>query len=352
MESAAEGAIWMVRSGRGSVHADLFREEGIVAIGFGELRDFPPDIGRDELKQLYADIHPQASPGKVAATAGQILRFLQEMEIGNRVTTYDGDRREYLLGTIASGPQPFDADSEDHTWFRRASWTGHLSRDSLSKTARNSLGAISTLFQLSDAASSEMIAKAVPLHVPLEDVPLGDASEAGDGQAEPIDAEVESPDSEEQILSKADEKIEDRLVRLDWEEMQELVAGILRAMGYKTEVASGADRGVDVFASPDGLGLEEPRIFVEVKHRPGTTMGSQSLRSFLGGRQSGDRCLYVSTGGFTKDAQYEADRSNVPLTLIGLPELRELLVEHYEALDLETKQLVPLTRLYWPAVGD
>src|SRR4029079_3922832 len=101
----------------------------------------------------------------------------------------------------------------------------------------------------------------------------------------------------------------------------ELVAGILRAMGYRTTVSEpGPDRGVDVFASPDGLGLQEPRIFVEVKHRTGA-MGADVLRSFLRGRRTRDLCLYVSTGGFTKEARYEADRANVPLTLITLPKL-------------------------------
>ena len=55
------------------------------------------------------------------------------------------------------------------------------------------------------------------------------------------------------------------------------------------------------------------------------------------------------TGGFSKEARYAADRSNVPLTLIGLPQLRELLIEHYESADTETKRLVLLVRMYWPA---
>ena len=132
--------------------------------------------------------------------------------------------------------------------------------------------------------------------------------------------------------------------------MQDLVAGVLRAMGYRSQVSTkGADRGVDIFASPDGLGLEEPRIFVEVKHRRGTAMGSPELRAFLGGRQSGDRCLYVSTGGFTKEARYEAERSTVPVTLIDLPRLRDLLLQHYGNMDTASMSIVPLHRLYWPA---
>lgn len=109
----------------------------------------------------------------------------------------------------------------------------------------------------------------------------------------------------------------------------------------------GPNRGFDIFASPDGLGLQELGIFVEVKHRV-ASMGAPEIRSFLGARQPGDRCLYVSTGGFTREARYEAERSSVPLRLVTMQELRRLLLDHYGNLDGETRALVPLRRLYWP----
>lgn len=60
---------------------------------------------------------------------------------------------------------------------------------------------------------------------------------------------------------------------------------LLRAMGIHTRApAAGPDRGVDIFASPDGLGLQEPRVFVEIKHRPRETIEAPAIRSFLGGR--------------------------------------------------------------------
>jgi hypothetical protein len=168
----------------------------------------------------------------------------------------------------------------------------------------------------------------------------------------PTVARLEDEESEAQLkddmAEKADTFIEDAINRLAWDQMQELLAGLMRAMGYRTTVSEGPDRGVDVFASPDGLGQQEPRIFIEVKHRPKTQMGSKEIRAFLGGRKKGDKCLYVSTGGFTKDAQYEADRAEVPLRLLTLPDLRRLLVEQYEKLDDEARALVPLRRLYWP----
>jgi restriction system protein len=77
-------------------------------------------------------------------------------------------------------------------------------------------------------------------------------------------------------------------------------------------------------------------------------MGAQEIRSFLGGRHKEDRGLYVSTGGFTKDAKYEADRANIPLTLIDIDDLVKEILNNYESMDTETKLLLPLKKIYWP----
>ena len=77
-------------------------------------------------------------------------------------------------------------------------------------------------------------------------------------------------------------------------------------------------------------------------------MDAPEIRSFLGGRRPGDRCLYVSTGGFTKEARYEADRAAIPVQLIDLSRLRELLIDTYDQLAPETRALVPLKAVYWP----
>ena len=63
-------------------------------------------------------------------------------------------------------------------------------------------------------------------------------------------------------------------------------------------------------------------------------MGRQEVRSFLGGRHKDDRRLYVSTGGFTKDAQYEADRAYILLEMWTLDHVVRALIEHYDTTTL------------------
>ena len=152
-----------------------------------------------------------------------------------------------------------------------------------------------------------------------------------------------------EMQEKSHEFIKDTINKLDWDGMQELVAGLLRSMGYKTRISPiGADRGKDIVASPDGFGLEQPRIIVEVKHREGA-IGAQQIRSFIGGRHKDDKGLYVSTGGFTKDARYEAERAGIPIMLMDSDDLVTAIVEHYEKMDAEAKGLLRLTKIYWPA---
>ena len=118
--------------------------------------------------------------------------------------------------------------------------------------------------------------------------------------------------------------------------------------GYKTRISpQGSDRGKDIIASPDGFGFEPPRIVVEVKHRK-EAMGAPEIRSFLGGRHKDDKGLYVSTGGFTTQARYEAERASIPLTLLDLNDLVMAFIENYENMRMSSRTLIPLAKIYWP----
>lgn len=187
----------------------------------------------------------------------------------------------------------------------------------LNSTTKNTLGSTLTVFQLGEDAVSELLhgKKASAVLTPK----TSEVNDEADTFSDPLrDMEM-----------VAFEGIKDCINRLDWDEMQNLVAGVLRSMGYKTQVSPvGADHGKDIIASPYGFGFENPRIIVEVKHRR-EQMGSQQIRSFIGGRHKDDRGLYFSTGGFTKDARYEADRSMIPLTLWMLDDLVRALIEKY-----------------------
>ena len=332
-------AMWMVRAGEGGLAIEAFRAESVVAIGWVDLGDLSALKTRADFARAAAQAYPGHKAGQQASMAGQTYRFVREIAVGDQVVSYDRSERVYLVGEVTGGYQRQPQKLTDYPNMRPVRWLGSVARDALSVAARNSLGAISTLFLIPPPVAREMRG-------------VLDAARAGTRapQPEPAPALADEADGlYKDVQARGFEFIKDRIHALDWDAMQELVAGLLRAMGYKTRISpSGSDRGKDIVASPDGLGFEDPRIVVEVKHRS-AAMGSQEIRSFLGGRHDRDKGLYVSTGGFTREGRYEAERGRIPVTLMDLDDLVRSLLEHYEKLDAEMQRLVPLRKVYWPA---
>jgi len=327
--------MWMIRAGRSASLVQDFEEKGYVSIGWSSLGDLRQCDSKEELEEVYQGAYPDNKPAKRRMSLGQICRFRFEIQIGDYVITYNPEYRTYLIGEVMSDYKYIPESPGNHNHVRDVKWIGKIDRDALSLSTKNTVGAIMTLFLLNKNAKNEFLK-----------LLSGKKSEPKETMEE---ESSELNDLKKDVLDRAFEFIKDKILEIDWDEMQEMVAGILRAMGYKTRVASpGPDRGVDIIASPDGLGLGQPRIRVEVKHRGGA-IGAQQLRSFIGGLTQSDRGLYVSTGGFTREARYEAERSNVPVTLIDIDELAELLISNYDNVDSETKALIPLVKLYWPA---
>ena len=330
--------MWMVRADVGGRLFDDFKAQGVVAIGWHSLNDLSRLKTREDFLAALAKARPDLRRMQASMSASQAYRFVREMVVGERMLTYDPSGRVYAVGTIASD-YIYDRTREEFRNVRKVKWDGSVARDQLSVATRNSLGAISTLFQVPTEAADE-----------IERLLIGNPPIAD----EPAEMDEEEKSGVDEIFkdnqNKAFEFIKDKIGRLDWEELQELVAGLLRAMGYKTRISpSGSDRGKDIVASPDGFGFENPRIVVEVKHRPGSSIGSQEIRSFLGGRHKDDKGLYVSTGGFSKDARYEAERASIPVTLMDLDDLAKAILEHYEKMDSDSQRLIPLRKVYWPS---
>ena len=275
-------------------------------------------------------------------SAGQLWRFYNEINIGDTVVTYDPNSRAYYLGTVKSNYKYSDKHEYHH--FRDVEWEeGPHYRDELSTSSKNTLGAIMTIFLIPNEVKEEL-ERAHPGYVSIEDLK--------DSQRLYEEYQKEEEDRlREDIISRSNEFIKDLIAELSSDDVEKLVAGILAAMGYKCRLTpQGRDLGSDILASPDGLGMLEPRIKVEVKHKiiSKSKVSAPDIRNFLGGLRGIEKGIYVSTTGFAQEAKYEAERANYPITLIDFDFLVDLLTEYYERLESNLKALVPLKRIYWP----
>ena len=337
---------WMVRAGQGGRYFQAFRDQSFIAIGWKIVGDARGYATRRKLAERIRAVFPNYSDGMTAVAAGQMFRFVNEIKIEDRVITYDTSARTYNCGVVR-GEYTHDGTVEiDEYANRRAvNWNFERSRDELSPSARNSLGSILTLFQLPKFVEAELWKE--NLADKLSAIDLDGVGSVTQPRTVERGLDMASV-TYQQIQDEAKLRISDRVAALTWSEMQDLVAGLLRAMGHVAKVSpAGPDRGRDIIASPDGMGFKEPRIVAEVKHRK-ERMGAPEVRKFLGGRKPHENGLFVSTGGFTAEAHYEAERASIPLTLVDSDLLIEFLLTHYQRLDEKTRDMLRLAPLNWP----
>jgi restriction system protein len=175
--------------------------------------------------------------------------------------------------------------------------------------------------------------------------------------SEPEDEEVaeEGQQSQEatihEIEQLAIEGLKKQIALKNPYEFQELVAALLRGMGYYTPFVApqGKDGGVDVIAYRDPLGTISPRIKVQIKHRD-SSANVQEVRQLMGLLQKdGDVGIFVSSGAFTTDAKTTARSSHVHVELIDMDRFISLWQEFYGKLTDEDKSLLPLIPIYFYA---
>jgi len=323
---------FMIRAGNDNELVDEFESRSLVAIGWEELDDVSEIQSFDEMKSQFgstdefAEYHSQ----RIAQSAGQVNRFANEIEEGHLVLSYDKTEREYLIGEVTGGYEWKPGDHPPgYPHIRRINWKDTVSRDEFTTSTKNTLGSTLTVFSLDDCIDE------------ITSVLTGEPSDDSDEDEDtvPFVNEVEN---------QADELISDILANMDPFVFEELVAALLRAMGYHAKKTRDSnDKGVDVIASPDSLEFESPYIKAQVK-RVQSKVGSPAMRAFTGTLSSDERGLFVSTGGYTSDAKEAARTTEQRVTLIDRDKFIDLLIEHYTELEPEYQATVPLKPVYIP----
>lgn len=126
--------------------------------------------------------------------------------------------------------------------------------------------------------------------------------------------------------------------------MENFVADLLRAMGYRTTVSpQGGDSGIDITEYKDEL---PPRILVQVKSQDGD-IKETTIQSLKGAMREGDYGLFVTLSNYTKNAQKYLENTPIIRGINGT-ELVDLILKYYEDLSEKYRKMILLKRVYIP----
>jgi restriction system protein len=146
-----EPAVWglHINHVRGDTPIDL----GYIAIGWHELGDVSKiKATRQAFKEAYLAAIPGSKPGTIPVSAGQIFRFVHEMQIGDIVVYPSRHDRLVNIGRV-TGPYEYVLDADGEYPHRRATeWLRRVGRDEFSQNALYEIGAAMTLFRVTSYA--------------------------------------------------------------------------------------------------------------------------------------------------------------------------------------------------------
>lgn len=154
----------------------------------------------------------------------------------------------------------------------------------------------------------------------------------------------------DEMKERADEGLRAAIASRSPYEFQDMVAALLHAMGYFTPFVApkGKDGGVDVLAFHDPLGATVPRVKVQVKHQPSSSVSVEVVRQLVGLlNRDGDVGLVVTSGLFTSEAQRAARENHRGVRLIDGDEFIDLWIRYYSKMSEDDRSLLPITPVYF-----
>lgn len=273
-------------------------------------------------------VYPDASKGAVATCAGMLYRFCHEVQIGDYVVYPSKSDRMINIGEI-TGDYEYVPDAHEYVQQRNVKWLKHIPRTSFSQGALYEIGSALSFFAVKNYADEFLSAldKGFKKHAVADD-----------------EDDTVGATAEDIIESTKDFILKELSRNLKGYALEEFVADLLRAMGYRTNVSpQGGDRGIDITAYKDEL---PPRILVQVKSQD-SDIKETTIQSLKGAMREGDYSLFVTLLNYTKNAQKYLESTPIIRGINGT-ELVDLILKYYEDLDIKYKKMIPLKMVYIP----
>lgn len=307
----------------------LFLNQNIIAIGWdaiGDLSRIEPT--REAYKNEYIRAYPNAKKGSVATGAGMLYRFSCEMQKGDYIVFPSKIDRKINIGIVESD-YFHDDTAAMYPNQRKVKWLKHLPRTAFSQGALYEVGSALSFFQVKNY--SDEFLKAL------------DRNFTGNSlESEPDETVART--AEEIIESTKDFILKELSKRLKGYALEEFIADLLQAMGYRTTLSPhGGDNGVDITAYKDEL---PPRIVVQVKSQDGD-IKETTIQSLKGAMREGDYGVFITLSDYTKNAQKYLDNTPIIRGINGT-ELVDLILKYYDKLSEQYKRIIPLKMVYIP----
>jgi restriction system protein len=335
--------VWLARAGRNGEDEVYALDHGMAIIGFREYPSLAAGKDYDGILALVKKSQPDIKPRAAGNHAGQLWAFALAMQIGDIMVLPRKLTSQVALGRV-TGPYKYEEVEGVYRHTRAVEWVRpDVARSVFGQDLLYSFGAFLTVCNITRNGAEQRVAAVIAGKPdPGNATVLGKVSKpetiAGDTEGVPLDLGQAAHD---QIVAHIQS-------RFSGHGLARLVEAVLAAEGWVTKLSPpGADGGVDILAGRGSLGLDQPRLCVQVKSQA-SPVDVTIYRTLQGSMQSfkAEQGLLVAWGGFNRAVLTEAKQGYFTVRLWESRDLVEAIYRNYEQLPAEIQADLPFKRVW------
>ena len=340
--------VYLARAGRNGEDEDYALEHNIAIISFRKVPSLEGARDYDTVVQLVEDALPDGKPRALGNFARQLWAFAFAMQEGDIVVMPRKLTSQIAIGRV-TGPYRYDQVDTAFRHTRPVEWLRpDVPRATFEQDLLYSFGAFMTVCNISRNDAGRRVAAV------LEGKPDPGLSIVLEKPTKVlVPTEVETREVPELTQLAHDQIVARIQSRFAGHALAELVDAVLQADGWVTRnSAPGADGGVDILVGRGSLGLDAPRLCVQVKSQ-NSPADVTVYRTLQGAMQTfkAEQGLLVCWGGFNRAVLAESRQSHFVVRLWDSGDLVGAIYRNYERLPAEIQAELPLKRV-WMLVAE
>ena len=336
--------LYLARAGKMGEDEEVALDSDLSIIGFRDIPSLASCATYDDVFNVVGACMPGAKPRAIGNRAGQLWAFCLAMREGDLVAMPRKLTSQIAIGRV-SGGYAYQMVKGEYRHVRPVKWLRpDIPRTAFEQDLLHSFGAFMTvcnisrndaerrvesmLFGRSDPGPASMVPRAKHPKAVAQQIDVDEVLDIGQVAHDQIVAHIQS--------------------RFAGHALANLVDAVLRVDGWITKVSPpGADGGADVLGGRGPLGLDHPRLCVQVKSQ-NSPADVTVYRTLQGTMQTfkADQGLLVCWGGFNKAVLAEAKQSHFAVRLWDSRDLVEAIYRTYDALPAEIQADLPLKRAW------
>lgn len=343
---------WVIRAGSYGEREQWALDNGVSGGGWREIDHEIACATRADLDALMRAVYGDLSARAIANYSGQVWRLTHEMKPGDILVMPLKHERRIALGRVTE-PYHYLADEPDAD--RRhvvgVDWQlPDLPRDSVKQDLLYTLGAFLSIFKPTRNNAQARLESLLdggtdPGASPTSLTASASTSAPPSSEAleEAVEAESEIPDLAEfaadQIAARIGEDFTGHA-------FTHLIAAVLAVEGFHVEEAPpGRDGGIDILAGRGPLGLESPRLLVQVKSGQ---IGSEVVAQLNGlvSTHNADHGLLVTWTGLSSAAKESVRHQRFSVKVWEKQDVIDAVLRHYALLPADVRAKLPLKQVW------